>query len=112
MVDVRPNWPGCSVEDGGGRPRGRPGTILAHANARLRKYGRRLGPNPASGYAATIGGVIANNARGMRCTLQRDAYHTVSALRLHPSLLLMSRYQSETLVAGPPATEVCYILKS
>jgi len=37
------------VEDGGGRFRSRPGTILAHANARLRKYGRRLGPNPASG---------------------------------------------------------------
>jgi len=80
LIDVRRNWSGCSVEDGGGRLRSRPGTILAHANARLRKYGRRLGPDPASGHAATIGGVIANNAGGMRCTLQRDAYHTVSAL--------------------------------
>ena len=51
-----------------------------HANAALRKHGRRLGPDPASGHAATIGGVIANNAGGMRCTLKRDAYHTVSAL--------------------------------
>jgi D-lactate dehydrogenase len=80
LIDVRRNWSGCTVEDGGGRLRSRPGTILAHANARLRKYGRRLGPDPASGHAATIGGVIANNAGGMRCTLQRDAYHTVSAL--------------------------------
>jgi hypothetical protein len=30
----------CSVEDGGGRLRSRPGTILAYANACLRKYGR------------------------------------------------------------------------
>ena len=80
LIDVRRNWSGCSVEDDGGRLRSRPGTILAHANARLRKYGRRLGPDPASEHAATIGGVIANNSGGMRCTLQRDAYHTVSAL--------------------------------
>src|ERR1700684_1405750 len=80
LIDVRRNWSGFSVEDGGGRIRCRPGTILAHANAALKKHGRRLGPDPASGHAATIGGVIANNAGGMRCTLQRDAYHTVSAM--------------------------------
>jgi D-lactate dehydrogenase len=57
-----------------------PGTILAHANAALRKYGRRPGPDPASGHAATVGGVIANNAGGMRCALKRDAYHTVTAM--------------------------------
>jgi Thiamine pyrophosphate enzyme, N-terminal TPP binding domain len=48
--------------------------MLAHAR-RPRKYGRHLGPAPASGHAATIGGVIANNGR-----LRRDTYHTVSAL--------------------------------
>ena len=80
LIDVRRNWSGFSVEDGGGRLRCRPGTILAHANAALRKHGRRLGPDPASARAATVGGVIANNAGGMRCTLERDAYHTVSAM--------------------------------
>jgi D-lactate dehydrogenase len=80
LIDVRRNWSGFTVEDGGGRLRCRPGTILAHANAALRKYSRRLGPDPASGHAATIGGIIANNAGGMRCTLKRDAYHTVSAM--------------------------------
>jgi D-lactate dehydrogenase len=80
LIDVRRNWSGFSVENGGDRLRCRPGTILAHANTALRKRGRRLGPDPASGHAATIGGVIANNAGGMRCTLKRDAYHTVSAM--------------------------------
>ena len=80
LIEVRRNWSGFSVEDGGCRLRSGPGTILAHANAALRKYGRRLGPDPASARAATIGGVIANNAGGMRCTLKRDAYHTVSAV--------------------------------
>jgi D-lactate dehydrogenase len=80
LIDVRRNWSGFCIEDGGGRLRSRPGTILGHANSALRKYRRRLGPDPASARAATIGGVIANNAGGMRCTLKRDAYHTVSAM--------------------------------
>src|SRR5580704_3754931 len=67
---------------GGARLRARPGTILGHANAVLRPLGRRLGPDPASADVATIGGVIANNAGGMRCTLERNAYHTVSSLTL------------------------------
>src|SRR5580700_8911377 len=82
LIDVRRHWAGMVVEDGGARLRARPGTILGHADAVLRRIGRRLGPDPASADVATIGGVIANNAGGMRCTLQRNAYHTVSSLTL------------------------------
>lgn len=35
------------------------------ANATLARYGRLLGPDPASAIACTIGGVVANNASGM-----------------------------------------------
>lgn len=80
LIDVRRHFAGMTVEDGGARLRVRPGTVLAHANAALRRHGRRLGPDPASAGAATLGGVIANNAAGMRCTLQRSAYRTVSAM--------------------------------
>src|SRR5580658_4689929 len=80
LIDVRRHWGGMAVEDGGQRLRARPGTILGQANAVLRRIGRRLGPDPASADVATIGGVIANNAGGMRCTLERNAYHTVSSL--------------------------------
>jgi D-lactate dehydrogenase len=82
LIDVRRHWTGMAVENDGARLRVRPGTILGHANAVLRRHGRRLGPDPASADVATIGGVIANNAGGMRCTVQRDAYHTVSAMTL------------------------------
>jgi D-lactate dehydrogenase len=82
LIDVRRHWAGMVAEDGGARLRARPGTILGHANAVLRPLGRRLGPDPASADVATIGGVIANNAGGMRCTLERNAYHTVSSLTL------------------------------
>lgn len=78
LIDVRAHWQGCSVESNGDILRTKPGTILAHANARLARFKRKLGPDPASHGACTIGGVIANNAGGMRCTLDRDAYHTLA----------------------------------
>jgi D-lactate dehydrogenase len=80
LIDVRRHWNGGKVEDDGRRVRVRPGMILGHINSMLERYGRRLGPDPASSASCTIGGVIANNAGGMRCTVQKDAYHTVSAL--------------------------------
>ena len=80
LIDVRRHWSGGKVEADGMRLRARPGLILAHANAMLARHGRKLGPDPASNHACTIGGVIANNAGGMRCTLARDAYHTVTDL--------------------------------
>ena len=80
LIDVRRHWYGSEVEDAGKRVRARPGTILGHVNSQLQRHGRRLGPDPASSGACTIGGVIANNSGGMRCTVSRDAYHTVSAL--------------------------------
>lgn len=80
LIDVRRYWYGGKVEDDGRRVRVRPGMILGHVNSLLERHGRRLGPDPASAHACTIGGVIANNAGGMRCTVQKDAYHTVSAL--------------------------------
>jgi D-lactate dehydrogenase len=80
LIDVRRHWSGGKVEDEGRRFRAKPGLILSHANAMLARYGRKLGPDPASNAACTIGGVIANNAGGMRCTLDKDAYSTVKAM--------------------------------
>lgn len=82
LIDVRRHWSGMMVEDEGRLLRVRPGTVLGHANAVLRRHGRRLGPDPASAAVATVGGVIANNAGGMRCTPARDCYHTVQSLTL------------------------------
>lgn len=82
LIDVRRHWGGLTVEDDGATLRARCGVLLGHAQAVLRKQGRRLGPDPASADVATIGGVIANNAAGMRCTLERNSYHTVSSMTL------------------------------
>src|ERR1700735_3845776 len=82
LIDVRKHWYGMSIEDGGLALRARPGVILGHAGAYLHRHGRRLGPDPASINACTIGGVIANNAGGMRCTIERDSYHTVRSMTI------------------------------
>src|SRR3984885_11866942 len=80
LIDVRRHWYGATIEDDGRRVRARAGMILGHVNAMLARHNRRVGADPARSHACTIGGVIANNAGGMRCTVQRDAYHMVSAL--------------------------------
>ena len=80
LIDVRRHWYGMSIEDDGGALRARPGTILGHADRFLEMRGRRLGPDPASIDACTIGGVVANNAGGMRCKLERNAYNTVRSM--------------------------------
>ncbi|SHK93525.1 FAD-binding and (Fe-S)-binding domain-containing protein [Actinacidiphila paucisporea] len=80
LVDVRRHFSGIEVEAGGARARVLPGTVLARANAALARHGRVLGPDPASAIAATVGGVLANNASGMTAGTTRDSYRTVASL--------------------------------
>jgi D-lactate dehydrogenase len=80
LVDVRRHWSGVSVEADGRRLRARPGTILSRGNVALIHHGYRLGPDPASASACTIGGVIANNSSGMCCGTTQNAYKTLSSL--------------------------------
>ncbi|QGZ47766.1 FAD-binding protein [Streptomyces sp. QHH-9511] len=80
LVDVRRHWAGVEVLDDGARARVRPGTTVVRANAALARYGRVLGPDPASAVACTIGGVVANNASGMTAGTTRNSYRTVASL--------------------------------
>lgn len=80
LIDVRRHWSGVRVEDGGRRARVRPGTVVGLANRILARHGYKLGPDPASTEVATVGGVVANNAGGMRCGVRFDSYQTVRSL--------------------------------
>ncbi|MYS22440.1 D-lactate dehydrogenase, partial [Streptomyces sp. DvalAA-14] len=80
LVDVRRHFSGIEVETDGTRARILPGTVLARANTTLARHGRVLGPDPASAAAATVGGVLANNASGMAAGTTRDSYRTVASL--------------------------------
>jgi len=80
MLDVRRHWRGATIEDEGRIARVRPGTSLGYVNTMLARYGRRLGPDPASSDTATVGGVVANNSGGMRCGIVADSYSTVRSM--------------------------------
>ncbi len=79
-VDVRRHFRGVEVLDGGARVRVRPGSTIREVNAVLGRLGRRLGPDPASEIACTVGGMIANNSSGMACGTVDNAYRTVESM--------------------------------
>ncbi|MGW3466739.1 FAD-binding oxidoreductase, partial [Streptomyces olivaceoviridis] len=81
LVDVRSAWRGAEVLDEGLRIRVQPGLTVRQVNARLARYGRRLGPDPASESACTIGGLVANNSSGMNCGTRDNAYRTMESLQ-------------------------------
>ncbi|MGW4882584.1 FAD-binding and (Fe-S)-binding domain-containing protein [Streptomyces sp. NPDC004262] len=81
LVDVRSHWRTATVLDDGLRIRLQPGLTVRQANARLARFGRRLGPDPASESACTIGGLVANNSSGMNCGTQDNAYRTMESLQ-------------------------------
>lgn len=80
LVDVRRNFRDIEVLDGGARVRVQPGVTVRALNARLARYGRKFGPDPASEAACTVGGVIANNSSGMNCGTTDNTYRTLESL--------------------------------
>ncbi|WP_153394011.1 FAD-binding and (Fe-S)-binding domain-containing protein [Ornithinicoccus halotolerans] len=82
LVDTRRGFRGVEVLDDGARVRVQPGTTVAAVNARLRRYGTKLGPDPASESACTVGGVVANNSSGMHCGTRFNTYSTLESMVL------------------------------
>lgn len=80
LVDTRKNFRGIEVLDGGARVRVEPGATVRQVNTRLVRHGFRLGPDPASEAACTIGGVIANNSSGMACGIDENTYQTLESM--------------------------------
>ncbi len=71
------------VDEGGGWVRAQPGAVLAAINRAAAAHGLMLGPDPASGDRATLGGSLANNASGSHSIvygLFADHVRTVEAV--------------------------------
>jgi D-lactate dehydrogenase len=79
LVDTRKHFRGIEVLDEGARIRVGPGATVRAVNTRLLSHGRKLGPDPASEIACTIGGVIANNSSGMACGTAHNTYQTLES---------------------------------
>lgn len=82
LIDVRQGFGRIDVLDGGRRVRSQPGATVRQVNAQLLRHGHRLGPDPASEAACTIGGVVANNSSGMACGTEENSYRTLEGLVL------------------------------
>jgi D-lactate dehydrogenase len=80
LADTRHAFRTADVLDGGARVRVQPGMTVRQVNARLARHGRKLGPDPASEIACTIGGVVANNSSGMACGIEQNTYRTLESL--------------------------------
>jgi D-lactate dehydrogenase len=86
LINTRRNFRRVEVLEEGARVRSGPGATVRAVNLRLARYGRKLGPDPASEIACTVGGVIANNSSGMVCGVETNTYRTLdSALLVLPS---------------------------
>ena len=80
LVDTRRHFRHIEVLDDGRRVRVEPGATVRQVNMRLLRHGYRLGPDPASESACTIGGVVANNSSGMACGTVENTYRTLESM--------------------------------
>jgi D-lactate dehydrogenase len=99
LVEVARHWRGLEVLNSGAQVRVQPGVIGAHVNAALSRYGRKMGPDPASISTCMMGGILSNNSSGMCCGVVQNAYHTLASLRF----ILPSGTEIDT--ADPAAEE-------
>ncbi len=80
LADTRRHFRVIRVLDDGMRVSVGPGATVRQVNAVLARHGRKLGPDPASEVACTIGGVLANNSSGMVCGITQNSYRTVESM--------------------------------
>ncbi|HEY4886824.1 MAG TPA: FAD-binding and (Fe-S)-binding domain-containing protein [Myxococcales bacterium] len=80
LVDLSRAFGEIGVEERGLSVRVQPGVIGGHVNLALQPYGRKMGPDPASIHTCRMGGILSNNASGMCCGVEQNAYHTLQSL--------------------------------
>lgn len=81
LVDLSQYWNKLKVEDDGAAVRVQPGITGAMVNLHLKKFKRKIGPDPSSISAAMMGGILSNNASGMCCGVKLNSYHTTRFIR-------------------------------
>ena len=80
LVDLSSFWRKVVPENNGATVRVEPAVIGANVNQSLKKFGRKIGPDPASINAAMMGGILSNNASGMCCGVIQNSYHTLKSM--------------------------------
>ena len=81
IVDLSRDWHHVAIASDASTVTMQPGITGARVNAMLHRYGRKIGPDPASIIAAMIGGIVANNSSGMCCGTAQNSYHTLESMQ-------------------------------
>lgn len=82
LVIAGNHWTKFKIDPEGLKISLQPGLTGGKVNSLLARYGRKIGPDPASIDAAMIGGIAANNASGMCCGTAENSYQTVAGMRM------------------------------
>lgn len=82
LADIGYFWKNYEILNKGDSIVLEPGIIGSHANEFLKKYRRKIGPDPASINSCMIGGILANNASGMCCGVENNSYHTLEKIQV------------------------------
>ena len=82
LIIATHGWKDYKILDNGCKIKLQPGIVGLNANNYLAKYGKKIGPDPASIDSAMIGGIAANNASGMCCGTSENSYKTVADIRV------------------------------
>lgn len=59
-----------------------PGIVGARVSEILKPYGREFSPDPASKKSAMVGGIVANNASGMKCGTHANSDRVLRSVRI------------------------------
>lgn len=81
LVDLSRYWRDYEIFSEEHQIRLEPGVVGDHANLYLKRYGQKIGPDPASISTCQVGGIIANNASGMCCGVAHNSYHTLADIQ-------------------------------
>ncbi|MDR6784698.1 D-lactate dehydrogenase [Pedobacter africanus] len=81
LVDLSQYWNSIRIEEEGALVRVQPGITGSMVNGHLKKYKRKIGPDPSSIDAAMMGGILSNNSSGMCCGVKLNSYHTTRHIR-------------------------------
>lgn len=82
LVVAGKNWEGIRISSDAQTVSLQPGLTGGRVNEVLAKYGRKLGPDPASIGSAMIGGIVMNNASGMSCGVRSNSDRMMVSVRL------------------------------
>lgn len=105
LVDLKNGWKNYDVSPEGDYISSDCNVIAGKINEKLKKIGKKIGPDPASINSCSIGGILANNSSGMTSGVERNPYHTIQSLKIIlPSGLVLdtSKHNSSYLKKFEP----------